>query len=185
MNFVAIDFETANEQRASACSIGLTTVTNGLFEKTVHYLIRPLELRFGQIQTQIHGICATDVVRAPTFADLWPSISPLLKDKLLIAHNAAFDMSVLRGSLQAASIDTPPAKFLCSLQVAKRAWPDFRSHKLNFLAESLGIDLQHHNAGSDSRAAASLVLLAAQSRGYRCPFELARGLSLSIGDLLR
>lgn len=55
MNFIAIDFETANEKRDSACSIGLTVVKNNQIIEQKYYLIKPNELRFAPINISIHG----------------------------------------------------------------------------------------------------------------------------------
>ena len=46
MDFVAIDFETANEKRNSACSIGLTVVKNNKIVEEKYFLIKPCEMRF-------------------------------------------------------------------------------------------------------------------------------------------
>lgn len=183
MNFIAIDFETANADRNSACSIGLTSVRNGEIEGTFQHLIRPPELRLGWWQKNNLNIRLEDLVNALSLAELWPSIRHLMVDNLLVAHNASFDMSVLRQSLQAGSIEVPPIKYLCSYQVARQAWPDLSNHKLGFLARTFGLELEHHNAGSDSVAAARLILHAASERGYKCPIELAHSLEVSIGEL--
>ena len=183
MNFVALDFETANEQRDSACSIGLTTVSDGKVVASDYHLIRPPELRFSHWNTKVHGLCEADVSDSPTFAELWPSIRHLIEDKLIVAHNASFDTSVLRHTLCTASIEMPRISYLCSLNVARRAWPNLVSHSLGFLAQSLGLELEHHNAASDARAAANIVLLAANQNGHNCPFELAESLGVYIGEI--
>ena len=184
MNFVAIDFETANERRDSACSIGLTAVRDGEIKESVQYLIRPPELRFAYFNTKVHGIREIDVLDASTFAELWPTIRGLIEDQLVVAHNASFDLSVLRHSLSSASIPVPRISYLCSLQVARRAWPHFPSHGLSYLSHALDIELEHHDAGSDSRAAASVILLAGEADRHTCPIQMAESLGLYIGEIL-
>ncbi len=183
MNFVALDFETANECRDSACSVGLTTVSDGKVVASAYHLIRPPELRFSHWNTKVHGLRESDVSASPTFAELWPSIRHLIQDNLIVAHNASFDTSVLRRSLCTASIEMPRLSYLCSLNLARRAWPNFASHSLGFLAQSLGLELEHHNAASDARAAANIILLAASQRGHNCPFQLADSLGVSVGEI--
>ena len=73
--------------------------------------------------------------------------------------------------------------YLCSLKLAKRAWPELACHNLAFLAHSLGLELEHHNAASDAKAAAELVLLAAQKHQHSCPRTLAEILGVFIGEI--
>jgi len=183
MNFVALDFETANEKRDSACAIGITLVRNGTISKPVYYLIRPPDLRFSHWNTRIHGITADDVADAPTIGELWPKVSHLIDGQLVVAHNASFDMSVLRHSLHTAEVCVPRLSYLCSLNLARQVWPQLASHSLGFLAEVHGFALDHHHAGSDSRAAAELLLLAARTNHTDCPRALSESLNVSIGEI--
>lgn len=183
MNFVALDFETANESRDSACAIGVTQVRDGMACEPVYHLIRPADLRFSHWNTRVHGITADDVADAPTMGELWPVLSHLIENQLVVAHNASFDMSVLRHSLHTASICVPRLSYLCSLNLARQAWPQLASHSLGFLAEIHGLALDHHHAGSDSRVAAELLLLAAQTNRINCPRALSESFNVSIGEI--
>jgi DNA polymerase-3 subunit epsilon len=183
MNFVALDFETANECRDSACAVGLTTVSDGKIAASTYHLLRPPELRFSPWNTKIHGLGVADVVDSPTFGELWPSIRHLVEGNLIIAHNASFDTSVLRHSLSAAGIEVPRTSYLCSLSIARRAWPDLATHSLGFLASTFGLELDHHNAASDATASATLVLRAATELGHNCPFKLAEALGIYVGEI--
>ncbi|WP_311408713.1 exonuclease domain-containing protein, partial [Liquorilactobacillus uvarum] len=99
MDFVALDFETANFKRNSACSIALTVVRNDHIVDEFYSLINP-QVPFNQRNIQIHGIRPEDVSNAPTFLELWPHLSPLFApNKLIVAHNATFDCSVLKNTL--------------------------------------------------------------------------------------
>ena len=182
LDFVAIDFETANEKRNSACAIGLTEVRDGLVQDPVYHLIRPAEMRFSHWNTRIHGITAADVMHAHTLTDLWPSIRHLFEGRLLIAHNAAFDLSVLRNSFQSASVEVPHLSYLCSLKLSRRAWPELGSYSLGALAHYHRLSLKHHHAGSDSKACAEIVLIAVKSQGLACPRQLAECLGVSVGE---
>jgi DNA polymerase-3 subunit epsilon len=158
IDFVALDFETANERRNSACAIGLTTVRDGMIVDTFSRLIRPAELRFSYWNTRVHGLSEIDVKDAPTFDELWPELLPLLENRLLVAHNASFDMSVLRHSLYESPHPLPRLSYICSVHISRSVWPEMTSHRLNDVSRSLGIKLNHHEAGSDSRASAEIVL---------------------------
>ncbi len=183
MNFVAIDFETANPKHNSACAIGITAVRNGIIEDTIHRLIRPPELEFSPWNTRVHGIEERDVINCPTLAELWPEISAIIENNLLIAHNASFDMSVLRHSLHAVGISVPRFSYLCSLKISRQLWPELASHSLGFLSVSLSIPLDHHNAGSDSLAAAQLVLIGGKEKGITCPRLLANYCGVTVGEV--
>ena len=183
MDFVVIDFETANERRNSACAIGITKVRNGIVCETVDRLIRPPELRFSHWNTRVHGITQSDVADCPTLDKLWPELADYFKNELVVAHNASFDISVLRHSLHAVAIPIPQISYLCSLQLSRMLWPQLTSHSLGFLAEVHKIPLEHHKAGGDSLAAANLVLLGAREKGVSCPRELAAHCECTIGEL--
>ena len=99
MNFIAIDFETANEKRASACSLGITVVKNNKIIEEKYWLIKPKPFRFESRNIIIHGIREEDVINEKEFDELWPEIKPYLENNLVIAHNASFDFSVLRNTL--------------------------------------------------------------------------------------
>ncbi len=77
MNFVAIDFETANRNADSACAIGLVKVENFQVVQQKEYLIRPPTSWFEF--TYIHDIDWSMVVGQPTFAELQPQIDDFLE----------------------------------------------------------------------------------------------------------
>ena len=163
MNFVAIDFETANRYRNSACSMALVTVENGKVTDTVYKLIRPPELTFDYWNIRIHGITAKDVVDQPTFAELWDEIKPLLENKIVIAHNAAFDISVLRSILNEYGLEHPMFKHACTVDLSKKVWPGQESYKLSSLAEKFSLSFNHHHALDDAKTCARVALLAAEA----------------------
>ena len=134
MDFVSIDFETATEERFSPCEIGLTLVMDGKIQTTKSWLIKPITYpRFNHFNVSIHGITANDVAFKPTFNEIWPEISDFINNKTLIAHNAQFDMSVLRNTLNKYEIDLPPFSYGCSYLLSKRIWPELPSYNLKSL----------------------------------------------------
>src|ERR1700692_2968406 len=117
-NFVAIDFETANQSRNSACSIGIVRVENNkIVHKCVH-LIRPPSSDF--MFTYIHGISWKDVKGAPTFQEVWKEINPYFEGiDFLAAHNASFDASVLKACCVTYNIKPPVIPFTCTMNLAR------------------------------------------------------------------
>lgn len=170
MDFVAIDFETADTARDSACAVGLARVRDGRVAETAYTLIRPPQRRVRF--TEIHGITWADVRDAPVFGTAWPQVAPLLEGAaFLAAHHAPFDRSVLRASCRAAGLLPPPLPFLCTVRLARQTW-GFRPARLNNVCEALAIPLQHHHALSDALACAEIVLAAARTGGT--PADWAR-----------
>ena len=183
MDFVSIDFETANSSRDSACSIGVVTIEKGEIASTYYTLIKPPVLRFDSINVMIHGITKEDVKDAPTFDRVWNSLHPLLKDKIVIAHNASFDFSVLRKTLDTYNIPYPELEYHCSVIIAKKTWPDLPNHKLDCIARHLGISFHHHNAIEDAEAAAKLVIEAGSIHGAKTLPELNDKIGAKMGRL--
>ena len=156
MDFVAIDFETANAERSSACSLGLVGVYNNAIVNEKHWFIRPTPNYYDSFNTLLHGIDHSHTDSAPTFAELWDEIRPYLENQLVIAHNAAFDISVLRRALNDTNFGS--FNYLCTFKLAQSAFPNLASHRLNVLCSALDIPLEHHNALDDARACAKIML---------------------------
>ncbi|NOT79312.1 MAG: 3'-5' exonuclease [Bacteriovoracaceae bacterium] len=154
--FLAIDFETANYSRESACSIGIVRVENNkIVHKAVH-LIKPPSREF--IFTYIHGISWSDVKNAPTFKEVWKDIAPYFEGiDFLAAHNAKFDASVLKSCCSVYGITPPSVAIVCSMEIARKTWNLYPT-KLSDVCSHLKIKLNHHEALSDAHACAQIVI---------------------------
>jgi DNA polymerase-3 subunit epsilon len=160
MNFVAIDFETASAQRGSICQIGLAIVKDWQIESAHSYLVRPKDNRFDYYNTRLHGIDARKVEREPEFDVVFKELIPLLQGGFILAHNAQFDISVLRQALDLYGIEYPSFTYSCTYQIAKRIWKNELNYRLDNLCSRFKIPLQHHQAKEDAIACAKLALLA-------------------------
>jgi len=181
-SFVAIDFETATW--GSACAIGLAHFEDGVKIDERYTLINPqISARswdYGAIR--VHGIRPNDVIDSPTFADIWPELIHYAACYPLVAHNANFDMGVLRAELARSNLASPSIRYGCSMQLARSAWPKRRlkdledatvselraapeNHKLSTLSEFLEIELDHHNALSDAVACGEITVRAVDQLG--------------------
>ena len=164
--FVAIDFETANNSRSSACSVGLVTVSDNTIISENMFLIKPPDKQF--LFTYIHGLTWDDVKYEKSFDELWPRLETILSDvDYLVAHNAPFDKGVLNQCCEAYDIQTPDIPFVCTVKLARSQW-GIRPTKLNNVCDSLDIPLNHHEALSDARASARIVMMA-ESEGWKFP----------------
>ena len=155
--FTALDFETANRQRSSVCSVGITVFRDGRIVDEFYSLIRPEPNFFEAPNVRVHGITAQAVRNAPLFADLWPALRRKFQGDL-VAHNASFDMSCLRAILDLVGEEYPEVAYYCTVQAAKSVWPTLDCFRLPYLSERLGIGLaKHHDAQHDARACALLL----------------------------
>jgi DNA polymerase III subunit epsilon len=183
MDFVTIDFETATSQRDSPCEIGLTFVQDRQIVETKSWLIKPMYDDFDYFNILIHGIRPEDVAGKPEFDELWSEIRPLIENKFLIAHNAGFDISVLRRTLEAYQIPFPTLNYSCSYIFSKKVWQGLPAYDLKTLCKINKIDLKHHRAGADCKATAELCLKAFDIAGVSTFDDFPEKLKTTIGQL--
>lgn len=183
MDFAAIDFETANRFHGSVCAVGLVIVERGQVIEKVSRLVRPKDLVFDPFNIKIHGITEEHVRNELEFHELWPEILPLLEKRILIAHNASFDMSVLRSVLAQYGLPCPGYPHACTVRIARRTWPELPSHRLNVVADHLGIEFQHHDALEDAFACAQIAIKACEIHKTNTLYELAEKLGIGIGSM--
>lgn len=159
MNFVAMDFETANGKRDSACSLALTIVQNNKIVDELYSLINP-ESEFFWRNIQIHGIKPEMVKDSPKFNELWPHIHQFFNpSSIVVAHNAQFDNSVLKNTLAHYQIPEPRFLSLDTLTTSRALYKGLPNYRLNTICESLNIKLEHHhNALDDCEACANILL---------------------------
>ncbi|XIF20448.1 MAG: exonuclease [Acetilactobacillus jinshanensis] len=159
MNFIAIDFETANRQRASACSLALTFVKKDQIVDNLYSLINP-QVPFAWQNTKVNGIHSQDVQNAPTFPELWKVIKPFFThNQLIVAHNNNFDNAVLCDSIDRYQIKQPRYLALDTLRSTRKLYPSLPNYRLETVCKALGFQLKHHhNALSDSVACAEILI---------------------------
>ena len=148
----------------------------------VSQLIRPDPLVFDSFNTSIHGISATDVVGAPSFAEFWPNLHAHLSGPL-VAHNAAFDMSALRYALDYAGTPYPEVDYFCTRIIAKRIWPQHSTYALNHIAQTVGITFQHHDAAEDAKACALVALAACKQVNVNSLYDLQDRCGIRVGRI--
>lgn len=166
-SWVAIDFETANGSRASACSVAAVRVSGGVERESYATLIRPPEGhdRFDSRNTAIHGIRRGDVAGAPRWPVVWSQLRDFIGDAPVVAHNAAFDTSVIRGANSAVGLAPPSLRYACTLVIARQTWR-LDSYTLPRVARAAGIAFgDHHRAEADARAAAHVLLAERRAHG--------------------
>lgn len=178
LNFVVVDFETANANYNSACSIGIIVISDNKIVDKYYTLIQPPEMEFHPKNISIHGITPTDVVNAPKFDEVWTNISKYFNgDYIVTAYNAVFDMCVLKACLKEYSIEYPNFEYFCSLQLAKKLYK-CENHKLSTVCEHLNICLDcAHNALFDAVATSEVLIASVDNlinkswQGFFCFFS--------------
>ena len=159
-SFIAIDVETATENPASICQIGLVRVENGRITGQTAQLVNP-ETRFREFNADLHGITEAAVRHAPTLPALYPALTRQLNGQTIVSHTG-FDPNALSAAAARYGLPAIRATWLDSAQIARQAWPHRYRHRwsLKSIASDLSITFQHHAAADDARAAAQIVLAA-------------------------
>ncbi len=182
MNFIAIDFETANSTRSSICSIGIAVVENGKLIGSEHIYVRPTPDYYDGINTSLHGISDRHTRNKETFLQQWNQLKKYFHNQTIIAHNAAFDCSVLRYTLDRSKLTYPDLDYHCTYRLAQAALP-LSGHKLNEVSRHFGITLEHHNAESDAKASALIALRLIERNKVNSLKELSLGLGFKVGRI--
>ena len=160
MNFTAIDFETATGKRYSACAVGIITVENGKVIDEYNSLIQPPYNEYSYYNTKIHGITENDTFNALLFPDVYPEIKNRLTGKTIVAHNEAFDRTVLQNTMAYYNLDYSELNISnpweCTLKIYRSK--GYKPASLDICCKKQGIKLNHHEALSDARGCAMLYL---------------------------
>jgi len=155
-NFAAIDFETANSERTSICSVGVVIVRDGEKAETFYSLIRPEPDYYSYWCSQVHGLTSKDTQDAPLFPEVWKQIEPLIEGLTLVAHNKSFDESCLKAAFRCYRMEYPDYEFHCTCLASRRVFGQtLPNHQLHTVAARCGYQLHnHHHALADAEACA-------------------------------
>lgn len=182
LDFTAIDFETANGFRGSPCAVGLTKVRGGVVVEEASWLMRPPADHdvFDHHNVRIHGIRPEQVAGLPRFGELFPEIGAFIGDDILAAHNAAFDLGVIRSGLEVSGLPGPAYDYVCTVMLSRRCY-SLVSNSLPYAAEEAGVPLvNHHDAAEDARACAGILIDIAARNGAASIAELFLSLGLDV-----
>lgn len=185
VDFTALDFETANSHPSSACSVGLARVRDGVVVDRASWLIKPPagHAEFLPFNIKIHGIRPEMVEDAREWADQLDELRDFIGDDIAVAHNASFDMGVIKAACFETISPTPRLKYLCSVQVSRKTY-DIPSHRLPLAAEAAGFgEFSHHEALADAEACASIIIDAARRHEVDDVAALAKKIGLRMQQL--
>lgn len=183
LEFAVVDLETTGLSPEADRIVELACVrcdASGRVLAELHSLVDP-DMGGYVGPTAIHGITPQMVAGAPRFAEIVPTLAPLLDGAVLVAHNAGFDRSFLRQELVRCGhdIDEPPT--ICTMSFRRQVGlPGPRAHRLIWGCWQEGVPIEAaHAAACDARATGSLLaryLDHAQEYGIQCLGDVtARG----------
>lgn len=156
--FAAIDFETANWQRTSVCSVGIVVMNRGIIEDRFYSLIHPVPNFYSRRNTAIHGLTREDTDDAPAFPTVWREIAPMIEGMPLVAHNSIFDEGCLKAVFQLYEMDYPGFPFYCTYRLSRKLFKGLENYQLHTVSSFCGYNLEnHHNALADAIAAAVIM----------------------------
>ena len=187
IDFTAIDFETANGSPASPCAVGLVKVRDGKITDTLAFLIQPPVPNdwFHTGNIKVHGIRPSDVDGAPTAQEAIRLMLAFIGVDTLIAHNASFDMGVLRATAAHIGEPLPQLHYACSLAISRKTY-NLESYRLNAVAYAVGHEeFDNHDALADSDACARIILHAADRHGAESLAELLTATKQVLKPLLQ
>jgi DNA polymerase-3 subunit epsilon len=179
----AIDFETANTDRGSVCSVGVVIMEEGRTVKEIYHLVRPKDLWFDPYNVRVHGITKKDVQDKPEFNVIWEELRGELNDSFVIAHNASFDMSVLRHVMDDYAIEYPTFEYSCTCNIARKVWSGLPGYGLSYVADHLQISFAHHNALEDARACSEVARRAMMLHHVSSIHELTKRIKVGVGRI--
>ena len=187
-DFIAIDFETANQEPSSVCSVGVVMVRDGKVVDSFYSLIQPEPNYYNYWCQRVHGISQSETDDAPVFSKVWQqleeriveiyfsdlkvgvwhAISDQETDDIryqiatlpFVAHNARFDEGCLKAVFKTYQMDYPDYRFYDTLTASRRQFgQSLPNHQLQTVAAACGYDLQnHHHALADAEACAAIAL---------------------------
>ena len=159
-DFAAIDFETANEQPSSVCSVGVVIVRDGRIVDSFYSLIHPEPEYYQWFCQEVHGLGPEDTDAAPVFPHVWEKIAPKIEGLPLVAHNARFDEGCLKAAFRVYQMDYPDYEFFDTLAASRRHFGSrLPNHQLQTVAAACGYELKnHHHALADAESCAYIAM---------------------------
>lgn len=183
---LAIDFETANRNSRSICAFGWSVLSAGKVLTSEQVLINPEE-DFDSGNIRVHGIRPSDVWDAPALPEAMAAhgLFELIEQaELVVAHNAAFDMGALQKAVQKYDLyQMPTFQYGCTVKLSRKLYPWLPNHKLNTMAEFLGVSFKHHDAKEDAYICALLLQDMFDRTNMDHPVELHHFCGVRMGEV--
>lgn len=159
-DFAAIDFETANGNMSSVCSVGIVVVRDGRITDRFYRLIHPAPNFYSPKNVEVHGLTKADTDGADYFPEVWAEAVQIIGDLPLVAHYSRFDEGCLRAAHKRYNMTYPEYEFHCTCVAARKHYgASLPNHRLPTVAAACGYNLDnHHHALADAEACAAIAL---------------------------
>ena len=185
--FVALDFETANRHRASACEIGLVRFVNGKPEESFSTLLMPAEgYRYFENEW-IHGISYETCRDAPSLKDCLDTVTDFISGSPVVCHNSGFDMSVMRSALDSLDCRYPTLTYFCTCVLSRQALRKDSSivaYGLAHVTSHFNIRFKEtHRAEADALACGKVAVELSGMKGVTALRDLAVTFNVMPGEL--
>ena len=158
--YIIFDLETTGLSAATEriIEIGAVKVENGEISESFDLFVDPEKTITPEI-TRLTSITNEMVAGAPKEADALEQFFRFCDGcDILVAHNADFDMGFLRAAIRRCGREEDPVQ-IDTLVMARAMYPELKKHKLDTIAERLGVTQKHHHrADDDARVLAEIFL---------------------------
>jgi len=185
MKITCIDFETANPFWGSICAVGVAVIEEGRVVHSLNSLIKP-KLgydEFNRDNIRVHGITAEKVREAPGFDALYPEIKGFIEGSVVAAHNTSFDVPALLDVLTLYNIPIPGFEYICTCEIARKAWQGLKNYRLKTVGAFLGRKFKHHDAGEDAMTSALILIKAMEQYSASDAHALSGILKVPMGKV--
>lgn len=166
MNFYVIDFENSNSDNSSICQVGLVKYSGNGITDILNELIDP-ESEFSVINQRLHGITVFDVEGCMKFPELYNILKQEIRDELVFNHNGS-DKSKFIAACKKYKLEPFNIEWLNSASLVRKTWKQFENngYGLSNICKHLEIECNEHDAISDARATAEVILKSCEITGY-------------------
>ena len=158
--YIIFDLETTGLSAATEriIEIGAVKVENGKISESFDLFVDPEKAITPEI-TRLTSITNEMVAGAPKEAEALEQFFRFCDGcDILVAHNADFDMGFLRAAIRRCGREEDPVQ-IDTLVMARAMYPELKKHKLDTIAERLGVTQKHHHrADDDARVLAEIFL---------------------------
>ena len=152
----AIDFETTSIKKPRATEIGLVALDLNLEPVAAFETVINPETPVNRRSLGVSRLSMEQINSAKTFSAYWPAIHPFINNRILVAHNAQFDMRVLEAELNNIGISKMPPS-ICTCMLSRKINSVTDIHRLFHLTQLFDIPLNAHRAISDATACGALL----------------------------
>ena len=176
-DIAVLDFETMNSNTDSPCEVGISLIKDLKVQSVYSSYINPPNNFFSSKNAEIHKISKNTISEAPPFEKVYPEIKSIIQNvHIVIAHNAHFDVSVLKSTIKRCNLEQLNYAYLDSINIFKQFLGN-TSVSMDSLCDIYGINKENlHSAKYDVQALSSILLTLATNNDFNNILELIQNM---------